>query len=103
MRHCDILLINSLILVILLISYHNKNYRQDYEKLSAYECGFQPFGDARSFFDAHFYIIGLIFLIFDLEVFFLVPFVVDVYNTSLFEFFNFCIFLVFILVGFVFE
>jgi NADH:ubiquinone oxidoreductase subunit 3 (subunit A) len=43
------------------------------EKLSAYECGFEPFGDARDTFDIQFYLVGLLFLIFDIEVAFLFP------------------------------
>jgi NADH-quinone oxidoreductase subunit A len=43
------------------------------EKLSAYECGFEPFGDARQSFDVSFYLVGLMFLIFDVEIAFLFP------------------------------
>jgi NADH-quinone oxidoreductase subunit A len=43
------------------------------EKLSAYECGFEPFGDARDTFDITFYLVGLLFLIFDIEIAFLFP------------------------------
>jgi len=75
----------------------------DYEKHSAYECGFEPFGDARSFFDIHFYVIGLLFIIFDLEVVFLIPFVVDLANISLFGYINMFIFMTIVLIGFYYE
>lgn len=47
------------------------------EKLSSYECGFNPFGDARNRFEVRFYLVGVLFLIFDLELSFLFPFVVN--------------------------
>jgi len=75
----------------------------DYEKHSAYECGFEPFGDARSFFDIHFYTIGLLFIIFDLEVVFLIPFVVDLYNMTLFGYVNMLVFMAIVLAGFYYE
>ena len=75
----------------------------EYEKRSAYECGFEPFGDARSFFDAHFYIIGLLFIIFDLEVVFLIPLVVEIENTTTHEYLGFIIFMFILLFGFYYE
>jgi NADH:ubiquinone oxidoreductase subunit 3 (subunit A) len=75
----------------------------DYEKHSAYECGFEPFGDARSFFDIHFYTIGLLFIVFDLEVVFLIPFVVDLSNMTLFGYANMLIFMAIVLAGFYYE
>lgn len=75
----------------------------DYEKHSAYECGFEPFGDARSFFDIHFYTIGLLFIIFDLEVVFLIPFVVNLENMTLFAYINMLLFMIIILAGFYYE
>lgn len=75
----------------------------DYEKHSAYECGFEPFGDARSVFDIHFYTIGLLFIVFDLEIVFLIPFAVDIEKTSVFGFINFSIFMTILLIGFFYE
>jgi len=46
---------------------------KDFEKVSSYECGFQPFADARSTFDIRFYLVAILFIIFDLEVTFLIP------------------------------
>jgi NADH-quinone oxidoreductase subunit A len=73
------------VLIILLLTYIINIPTDDYEKHSAYECGFEPFGDARSFFDIHFYTIGLLFIIFDLEIVFLIPFVINIEDTSLFQ------------------
>ena len=49
------------------------NTRKDFEKLTAYECGFQPFGDARDTFDVRFYLVAILFIIFDLEIAFIFP------------------------------
>ena len=71
-----------LVLIILVATYIINIPTNDYEKHSAYECGFEPFGDARSFFDVQFYTIGLLFIIFDLEIVFLLPFVMDIGGIS---------------------
>jgi len=75
----------------------------DYEKRSAYECGFEPFGDARSFFDVHFYIVGLLFIIFDLEIVFLVPLAANVETISAVSYCSFLIFMAILLAGFYYE
>ena len=63
-----------LVVIILGLSYFlSPQFRFSNEKLSSYECGFEPFGDARMAFDIHFYIIGILFLLFDLEIVFLFP------------------------------
>jgi NADH-quinone oxidoreductase subunit A len=92
-----------LVLVILVATYFINIPTNDYEKHSAYECGFEPFGDARSFFDIHFYTVGLLFIIFDLEVVFLIPAVVDIANISFFGYVNFILVILIILVGFYYE
>ena len=60
--------------------------KPDPEKLSAYECGFEPFEDARNTFDVRFYVIALMFIIFDLEVTFIVPWAVTLTSQSSFGF-----------------
>ena len=55
----------------------------DMEKLSAYECGFEPFDDARMKFEVHFYLIAILFLLFDLEIAFLFPWVIAVSTYSI--------------------
>jgi NADH:ubiquinone oxidoreductase subunit 3 (subunit A) len=59
--------------IILVFSYLLINQYPDTEKLSSYECGFDPFGDARNPFNIHFYLVGILFIIFDLELTFLFP------------------------------
>jgi NADH-quinone oxidoreductase subunit A len=98
-----LLTVAIIILVILSLIYFINIPTNDYEKHSAYECGFEPFGDARSFFDIHFYTIGLLFIIFDLEIVFLIPFAVDIEATTVFEYFNFILFMAILLIGFYYE
>jgi NADH:ubiquinone oxidoreductase subunit 3 (subunit A) len=59
--------------LLMIVSYLVSNQTGGVEKLSAYECGFEPFEDARTFFDIRFYLIALLFLLFDIEVLFLFP------------------------------
>jgi len=69
-----LLFVICLVAIILGLSYFlSPQFRFSNEKLSSYECGFEPFGDARMAFDIHFYIIGILFLLFDLEIVFLFP------------------------------
>jgi len=98
-------LITAIIIVgvILALTYFVNAPTNDYEKHSAYECGFEPFGDARSFFDIHFYAIGLLFIIFDLEIVFLIPFAIDVEASSLMSYVNFLVFMIILLIGFYYE
>jgi NADH-quinone oxidoreductase subunit A len=65
-------IILSAFLILLSFSISQKP-RNDLEKLSAYECGFDPFGSGSSSFEVHFYVVGVLFIIFDLEVLFLYP------------------------------
>jgi NADH:ubiquinone oxidoreductase subunit 3 (subunit A) len=92
-----------IVLLILVATYLFNIPTADYEKHSAYECGFEPFGDARSFFDIHFYTIGLLFIIFDLEIVFLIPFAINIDQTSVLGYANFLIFMLILLVGFYYE
>ena len=79
-------------------------YKQpDPEKLSAYECGFNAFDDARMKFDVRFYLVAILFIIFDLEVAFLFPWAVAFGNLGLFGFWSMMIFLAVLTVGFIYE
>ena len=98
-----LLTVTIIIFIILGLIYFINIPTNDYEKHSAYECGFEPFGDARSFFDIHFYTIGLLFIIFDLEIVFLIPFSTDIESTLDFEYLNFLAFIAILLVGFYYE
>jgi NADH:ubiquinone oxidoreductase subunit 3 (subunit A) len=75
----------------------------DPEKISAYECGFDPFSDARSHFDVRFYLVSILFLIFDLEVSFLFPWAVCLHSQSTLGFWSMMIFLAILTLGFVYE
>ena len=83
----------------------------DSEKLSAYECGFEAFDDARSRFDVRFYLVTLLFIIFDLEVAFLFPWAVTLFNPELgldrsfqiFSFWSMFVFLAVFFIGFLYE
>ena len=77
--------------------------RLDQEKATAYECGFEPFGEARSPFDIGFYLVAILFLIFDQEVAFLLPWVLGGISTGFHGFFSFVLFQVVQLLGFVYE
>ena len=91
----------ALILMItpLLIAYRNP----DPEKLSAYECGFNAFDDARMKFDVRFYLVSILFIIFDLEVAFLFPWAISLGKIGLFGFWSMMVFLGVLTVGFIYE
>jgi NADH-quinone oxidoreductase subunit A len=73
------------------------------EKLSAYECGFEPFDDARRRFDVRFYLVSLLFIIFDLEVAFLFPWAVSLSEIGWFGYLSMMGFLAVLTVGFIYE
>ena len=75
----------------------------DAEKLSAYECGFEAFGDSRRQFDVRFYLVSILFIIFDLEVAFLFPWAVSLGDIGLFGFWSMVIFLGILTIGFIYE
>ncbi len=77
--------------------------KPDVEKNSAYECGFEPFSDARSKFDVRFYLVSILFIIFDLEVAFLFPWAVSLGAIGMFGFWSMVIFLAVLTVGFIYE
>lgn len=77
--------------------------RPDKEKLSPYECGFEPFGDARGEFDVRFYLVAILFIIFDLEVAFLFPWAVSLSTIGTFGFWSMMLFLGVLTVGFIYE
>ena len=77
--------------------------KPDPEKLSAYECGFNAFDDARMKFDVRYYLVAILFIIFDLEVAFLFPWAVTLGKTGAFGFFSMTVFLLVLTVGFIYE
>jgi NADH-ubiquinone oxidoreductase chain 3 len=79
-------------------------HRPDESKVSAYECGFSPvYGQTRSTFQIHFYLVGMLFLIFDLEILLLFPIAVTLYQVSTFGFCIALIFFIVLTIGFVLE
>lgn len=76
----------------------------DAEKISSYECGFSPFGDSRTKFEVKFYLVGILFIIFDLELTFLFPwFLIVMENMTLFNGAGMFIFILLLLIGFIYE
>ena len=77
--------------------------RPDAEKLSPYECGFKPFEDARMPFDVRFYLVAILFILFDLETAFLFPWAVVLRHIGWFGFATMILFLVLLTIGFIYE
>ena len=75
----------------------------DPEKLSAYECGFEPFDDSRMEFDVRFYLVAILFIIFDLEIAFLFPWAISLGNIGILGFTSMMIFLFILTIGFIYE
>ncbi len=75
----------------------------DPEKLAPYECGFDALGDARRQFDVRFYLVALLFIIFDLEVAFLFPWAISLGDIGVFGFWSMMIFLAILTIGFIYE
>ena len=77
--------------------------RPNKEKLSPYECGFDPFDDARIRFDVRYYLVAILFIIFDLEVAFLFPWAVSLGDIGMFGFWSMVVFLAVLTIGFIYE
>jgi NADH-quinone oxidoreductase subunit A len=89
----------ALMIAPMLIAYRNP----DPEKLSAYECGFNAFDDSRMKFDVRFYLVSILFIIFDLEVAFLFPWAVSLGKIGVFGFWSMMVFLGLLTIGFIYE
>ena len=85
------------------INYLASPKKPDPEKLSAYECGFEPFDDSRMEFDVRFYLVAILFIIFDLEIAFLFPWAVYLGNIGSLGFWSMIIFLSILTIGFIYE
>jgi len=90
-------------LVLLLAAAVVAVYNPDPEKISAYECGFNSFDDARMKFDVRYYLVAILFIIFDLEVAFLFPWAVSFQHIGLFGFWSMMVFLAVLTIGFAYE
>ena len=78
-------------------------HRPDSEKLSPYECGFEAFEDSRMKFDVRYYLVAILFIIFDLEIAFLFPWAVALNEIGMFGFAAMMVFLTILVVGFIYE
>jgi NADH-quinone oxidoreductase subunit A len=78
-------------------------HKPDREKLSPYECGFETFGDARGRFEVRFYLVSILFIIFDLEVAFLFPWAISLGAIGVFGFWSMMLFLLVLTIGFIYE
>ena len=93
----------GLALVIVTASYIVAKQKPDPEKESPYECGFEPFNDARHQFDVRFYLVAILFIIFDLEVAFLFPWAISLGSIGLLGFWSMMVFLGILTIGFIYE
>ena len=89
--------------VLLLVGFVFGHGRKDSEKLSAYECGFEPFEDTRNRFDVRYYLVAILFIIFDLEIAFLFPWAVSLDAIGGFGLAAMGVFLALLVVGFIYE
>lgn len=100
-----ILLIIGIVLglILILLSVIFATDKGDVEKLSAFECGFEPFDETKGKFEIHFYLVGILFIIFDLEIALLFPWAVSANSLGYFGFFSVISFLTILTVGFIYE
>ena len=91
----------SIFFIILNFTFSPK--KPDPEKLSTYECGFEPFEDSRMEFDVRFYLVAILFIIFDLEIAFLFPWAISLGSIGILGFTSMMIFLFILTVGFIYE
>ena len=87
----------------IILNYMFSPNNPDPEKLSPYECGFEPFTDSRMEFDVRFYLVAILFIIFDLEIAFLFPWAISLGKIGIFGFVSMMIFLSILTIGFIYE
>ena len=87
----------------ILVNFFFSPSNPDPEKLSAYECGFEAFDDSRMKFDVRFYLVAILFIIFDLEIAFLFPWAISLGNIGILGFTSMMIFLFILTIGFIYE
>lgn len=93
----------GLSVVIILVPFIVAQKKPDSEKLSSYECGFEGEGRVRNEFDVQFYLVAILFIIFDLEIAFLFPWAVSLGKIGIFGFWSMMVFLTLLTVGFIYE
>jgi len=94
-----------LALIIILASFVSAKQIKDAEKVSSYECGFDPFNykDVQSILNIRFYLVGILFIIFDIEVVFLFPWVISLSKLTSFGYWSMVVFLTLLTIGFIYE
>ena len=98
-----LLKVSTLSFLFIIINFALSPKNPDPEKLSSYECGFEPFNDSRMEFDVRFYLVAILFIIFDLEIDFLFPWAISLGQIGLFGYVSMMIFLFILTVGFIYE
>jgi NADH-quinone oxidoreductase subunit A len=93
----------GLSIFLLMLNHLRSTRRPDAEKLSPYECGFNAFADTRHRFDVRFYLVAILFIIFDLEIAFLFPWAITLGAIGMVGFWSMMIFLSILTVGFIYE
>ena len=93
----------AIAVIVIGLGYVLGTHRPDSEKLSPYECGFESFEDARMKFDVRYYLVAILFIIFDLEIAFLFPWAIVLNQIGWFGFASMVMFLAILVVGFVYE
>lgn len=89
--------------VMIVLGFVLSPHKPDEEKLSPYECGFEAFGDARMKFDVRYYLVAILFIIFDLEIAFLFPWAIVLEDIGVFGYTAMAIFLGILVIGFIYE
>lgn len=99
-----VLLLFSIFLAVIIlgISFILGPQNPDSEKISAYECGFDPYEDARNSFDVRFYLVAILFIIFDLEAMFFFPWCITLSSTNYIAFWGMLDFLIELIIGFIY-
>lgn len=99
----SILIALFLSIILLIITFFFTNRNETFEKNSSYECGFSPFGDSRLKFEIKYYLIGILYIIFDLELIFLLPWILGHFYINWIGFVTLMIFLTILTLGFIYE
>jgi NADH-quinone oxidoreductase subunit A len=93
----------ALALFLIILPFIVNTLKPDKEKLSTYECGFENFGNAKNKFDVRFYLVSILFIIFDLEIAFMFPWAIMIKEIGVFGFWSMIVFITTLTIGFVYE
>jgi NADH-quinone oxidoreductase subunit A len=93
----------ALALFLIILPFIVNTFKPDKEKLSTYECGFENFGNAKNKFDVRFYLVSILFIIFDLEIAFMFPWAIMIKEIGVFGFWSMIVFITTLTIGFVYE